>query len=355
MRKVPAGPVFLLAVAALCALAYADLRVAVDGFREGTNYGDLLVGPERVVLARSVEMHPGDRLIAHVEVPGANPRLFASYHLLVVKGGDRFHVFDGNETAAYWTEPSIDPAWCCTGQLLTFDRPDDDAYHEDPAPQPTPGPHLTSREMTRGAAQKPHLLDLVWVFEYRDDAALPQDEAGWRAFETSLNAELSRSPPTRLRDPVVFDGAAVRLRSILLTATEATALVAALAVATWVVQLHLASRAQTSAATEEAPGTERLLRLHAAAGHFLARLRDLAAGAVAAGLLLLLYAALAVERAKKLGAADEVLSYGMQPTAGEPIPVLLLVVLAAALYALWHLQRALRRWRARAASAPLDL
>lgn len=355
MRNVPAGPVFLLAVAALCALDYADLRVAVGGFREGTNYGDLLVGPERVVLARSVEMHPGDRLIAHVEVPGANPRLFASYDLLIVKGGDRFHVFDGNETATYWSEPDIDPAWCCTGRLLTFDRPDDAAYHEDPVPQPTPGPHLSARDMTRGAAQKPHLLDLVWVFSYRDDAALPQDDAGWRAFEASLNAELSRSPPTRLRDPVVFDAAAVRLRPVLLTATEATALVAALAVATWTVQLHLASRAQTLASTEEAPGTERLLRLHAAAGLFLARLRDLAAGAVAAGLLLLLYASLAVERAKKLGPAEEVFAASMPPTAGQPIPVLLLVALAAALYALWHVQRALGRWRRRAASAPLDL
>lgn len=351
------GAVFLLALLALGGLALAQVGNLAASSRNGYDLGGFYVGEERAVYAMSVVMRPGDRLVVHPEHLGLfEPRLGA-YEFYVVKGGDRYALLDGNETSpVYLHVGNLTTRACCAHGVVTFDRPDDEAWRrEGRAPVETgPGIDVDMRELELSVLDAPERVDLVWVFAYADGFSPPEDETGRRRlagqFDTSLRAGGVGSPQ---RDfPTVFAGSAVRLQPVLFALMAASAAVAAGAAVAWMRRLRRAGREMEDAAG----GTEGLLRLFGAAGAYLASLRDLLVASLVVTALVALHVALLGEPGPLLQLGERAgIAPGVRALFNATLAILYAVVLAGWLYALWQVQRALSRWRARSAAPPLDL
>lgn len=266
-----AGPLFLATILALAATAAADVALTATGWRAGSG-ADVLAGDERAIIARSVTLHPGDRLVVDPSLPAA-PAFVARYAFHVVGEGDRRALLDGAAPRER--------------HLLLAD------VGAIAAPRPIRWDHP--------ADAPPRHVDLVWVLEYAEGAAPPASEEARSALASSLAASLDEP-----RGPAVMSARVVAAHSAAGFATAALALLAAAAALAWTIGAADLNRALAPAALRDvllgAGALIPAVALHVAIGgslgdlHALLAMADVGVDAWrwAGTALILLYAALSV-------------------------------------------------------------
>lgn len=349
------GLLFVAAAAALAGLTLGHLTLVTDMSRTGYDHGGFELGPERAVYAESVVMHPGDRLVVRPDRLATPFTTFSSYDFYVVKGGDRYRLLDENATQPVYAQVTgISTGSCCANGWVVFDRPDDETYYRPPRPpvETGPGIEVDMRELVLSGTDQPERIDLVWVFHYREGVAPPEDPQETRRLASRLAAEMRG--PFGPQSPTVYQATAVALTPWTYAGMAIAALVAAGAAVAWALRLR---RGGVPAADPAATPAEELLRLHGAAGAYLASLRDLLVGMLVVTLLVALHVSLAGEPEEALAVAERAqMGMGLLGLVLAALAVLYAVAAAAWALTFWHVVRALRRWRRRSASAPaLDL
>lgn len=348
MRKPSSGLVFVLALASLGALAVADYFLVASSTRSGHGLRGLEAGPERAVLAWSVVMHPGERLLVLPEVY-ASPLYFGSYDFYVVGADGRFALGQGREpSVVYVSETGLQAGSCCARGFVVFDRPDD-------APSSSAGSSTSPADAPADPgvpmAWTVPRVDVVWVFRYREGLEVPEEDLERQGFAQMLEASLYGPFGRSVGDvPTVFEERIVTWRPFLYAGMVASALAAAGAALAWVLRLR------REVPPEAGLGAESLLRLYRAAGAFLATVRDLLVGSLMAALLVALHVARTGDPLDLLLTAELAgLARGWHAPLLGALGLLYAVVLVAWVHALWRVQRALRRWRRRAAEPPIVL
>ena len=351
------GILFLLSVLALCGLAVADLAYVSDAHRSGYDHGGFHANAERAVLAQSVVMEPGDRLVLQPNLLRGGWPTFERYAFYVVPGGDRFALLDGEAPrATYLRIDGMRTQACCSHGWVHWDRPDDEWARREGAPPVAAGPgrDVTQRELEMAGADQPERIDLVWLLDYGPNATRPRDAAEERAFAARMGAELDGTTPfhpaMRPAYPTVYEAEALSRHPLMEGTMAALALVAAGSAVAWTLRLR---RARVDG---EGPGTESLLRLYDSAGAYLSSLRDLLLASLVVTLGVALHVAILGEPEVMydlLGFAG--IGEGTRLALHLALGALYAVTVAVWAYAVWSVHRALRRWRRRRATPPLDL
>lgn len=347
------GILFAASVILLGALAIVDHTMLGQSSRSGFDHGGSYANAERAVLARSVVMQPGDRLVVAANV-GVGFPTFSKYDLLVVPGGDRFAILEGREPrAVYAAVRGMDTQSCCPQGDLVFVRPDDALAHRAPRiPEEggtTPEEFLA---MEQAALDQPDRVDLVWVFSYSERATRPSTPQEQQAVAQELERPpgLGLSPMLQPGYPTVFQAHVAASHAALTWAMAALAILAAASTLFWGIALR-AGRVES-----EGTGAESLLRLYDAAGLWLAALRDLLLGSLLALLAVALHVALIGEPGISYVMADRA-QMAQAPARALKLALMLAysALVVAWAYAVWTAHRALRNWRARRAASPPEL
>ncbi|MFA5861913.1 MAG: hypothetical protein WDA16_09500 [Candidatus Thermoplasmatota archaeon] len=356
MRGGP-GVVFVVAVVALAGLAIADLTYATSHMSAGYS-GGFRSNEARAVLVRSVEVHPGDRLLVMQNIGGdAWPSGLRSYDFLILPGGDGLQLLNGTPPRAiYYERDNMTSQSCCPDGWVAWDRPDDALAHRAPRPafEFTPGVAVNDTEMALAVYDQPERIDLVWLYHWAPDAkqpATPEDRARFdSAREISASARLGFQVQFDPGYPTVLASTVPRAHPAFFAAMVTCALVASGAVIAWGLRLRRAH------VEPEAIGTEALLRLHDTAGAYLTATRDILLGSLVVVLGVSLHVALIgepgwlytlLERASDVGLWSKVLTLALC--------VLYAGVVVVWLDAVWRVHRALKRWRARRATETFSL
>lgn len=346
------GGVFLIAVVLLGALGATTLSLTGNGSRTGYDYGDFHAAEDRAIFAKSVVMRPGDRLVVHPNLMGSGYPTLSEYDFYAVPGGERFDLLDGNATSTVYAQvQNMTTQSCCPNDWVVFDRPADDAWRREGRELAPAGPSSPTRERYLAALDQPERVDLVWVFRYGQGVEVPENAAQRRAFESRL--ELALRPIGSFSGyhstPTVYQEHVVVLQPYLYGAMVLASLVGAGAAAAWAVRLR---RSEAATQVSRGGGTEPLLRLYHVAGTYILSLRDLLLASLVVVLLVAFHVAIQAESHSTLFLAERAgLAEGWRDAFALTLALLYVSVISAWLLTLWHVQRALIRWRRRSADA----
>lgn len=348
------GLVFLASLVALVVLGVGDVAYAASQVHMGYSGGVFRSSDQEAVYVRSLTAHPGDRVVVEPDLSGeAFANHLATVDFLILPGGDGYRLLDGTPPrATYYALQGTSTQTCCPHGAIAWERPDDALAHREPATAPTNG---TDFNITVALANdRPERLDLAWVYHWAPNATKPASPAERAAFDERLEASMGQRvaflPTGDPGYPTVIASQAVPVHALLTGLSALAALLAAGALGLW------ALRATRPAREEPGGGAAPLVAAYEAAGRSLRAVRDVMVG----GLVVL--AAIAVHVALLGGPLAVLAPYDAAGIASTPrlalkIAIWLLYAAVGASWVLvvWRVQRALRRWRARAASpGPFD-